>query len=176
MNGCLRSSPRSTGTRGACRRLKPMSCAACGSENPAGARFCMSCGAPLERRCPSCDTPAPAQARFCMSCGAALEGAGVQAAAGTVRTALPEERRQVTVLFADLSGYTAFAEGMDPEQVKAQVDRALFRLGHEVESYGGTVDKYIGDNVMALFGAPVAHEDDAERAVRAGLGMQDAME
>ena len=82
----------------------------------------------------------------------------------------------MTVLFADLSGYTAFAEGMDPEQVKSQVDRALFRLGHEVERYGGTVDKYIGDNVMALFGAPVAHEDDAERAVRAGLGMQDAME
>ena len=81
----------------------------------------------------------------------------------------------MTVLFADLSGYTAFAEGMDPEQVKSQVDRALLRLGHEVQRYGGTVDKYIGDNVMALFGAPVAHEDDAERAVRAGLGMQDAM-
>ena len=81
----------------------------------------------------------------------------------------------MTVLFADLSGYTAFAERMDPEAVKSLVDRALLRLGHEVERYGGTVDKYIGDNVMALFGAPVAHEDDAERAVRAGLGMQDAM-
>jgi predicted ATPase/class 3 adenylate cyclase len=87
----------------------------------------------------------------------------------------PEERRQVTVLFADLSGYTAFAERMDPETVKSLVDRALLRLGQEVERYGGTVDKYIGDNVMALFGAPVAHEDDAERAVRAGLGMQAAM-
>jgi class 3 adenylate cyclase len=82
----------------------------------------------------------------------------------------------VTVLFADLSGYTAFAERMDPEAVKSLVDRALLRLGREVERYGGTVDKYIGDNVMALFGAPVAHEDDAERAVRAGLGMQTAME
>ena len=82
----------------------------------------------------------------------------------------------MTVLFADLSGYTAFAERMDPEAVKSLVDRALMRLGREVERYGGTVDKYIGDNVMALFGAPVAHEDDAERAVRAGLGMQDAME
>jgi class 3 adenylate cyclase/tetratricopeptide (TPR) repeat protein len=88
----------------------------------------------------------------------------------------PEERRQVTVLFADLSGYTAFAERMDPETVKSLVDRALLRLGQEVERYGGTVDKYIGDNVMALFGAPVAHEDDAERAVRAGLGMQAAMD
>jgi predicted ATPase/class 3 adenylate cyclase len=82
----------------------------------------------------------------------------------------------VTVLFADLSGYTAFAERMDPEAVKALVDRALARLGQEVARYGGTVDKYIGDNVMAIFGAPVAHEDDAERAVRAGLGMQDAMD
>ena len=82
----------------------------------------------------------------------------------------------MTVLFADLSGYTAVAERMDPEAVKSLVDRALMRLGEEVERYGGTVDKYIGDNVMAIFGAPVAHEDDAERAVRAGLGMQAAME
>ena len=82
----------------------------------------------------------------------------------------------MTVLFADLSGYTAVAERMDPEAVKSLVDRALRRLGEEVERFGGTVDKYIGDNVMALFGAPVAHEDDAERAVRAALGMQEAME
>ena len=81
----------------------------------------------------------------------------------------------MTVLFADLSGYTAVAERMDPEAVKALVDRVLMRLGEEVERYGGTVDKYIGDNVMAIFGAPVAHEDDEERAVRAGLGMQAAM-
>ena len=82
----------------------------------------------------------------------------------------------MTVLFADLSGYTAVAERMDPEAVKAMVERCLRRLGDEVERFGGTVDKYIGDNVMALFGAPVAHEDDAERAVRAALGMQAAME
>ena len=82
----------------------------------------------------------------------------------------------MTVLFADLSGYTAVAERMDPETVKGLVDRALRRLGAEVERFGGTVDKYIGDNVMALFGAPVAHEDDEERAVRAALQMQAAME
>src|SRR5918995_1270259 len=174
MTGCLRSSPRPTATPGWCLRLNRVNCTACGTENPAGARFCMNCGEALERRCPSCDTPAPAEARFCMNCGAALDA--VPSAAPAAPAVLPEERRQVTVLFADLSGYTAFAEGMDPEQVKSQVDRALFRLGHEVERYGGTVDKYIGDNVMALFGAPVAHEDEAERAVRAGLGMQDAME
>ncbi len=81
----------------------------------------------------------------------------------------------MTVLFADLSGYTAVAERMDPEAVKSLVDRALRRLGEEVDRFGGRVDKYIGDNVMAVFGAPVTHEDDAERAVRAALGMQDAM-
>ena len=78
-------------------------------------------------------------------------------------------------MFADLSGYTAVAERMDPEAVKSLVDRSLRRLGEEVDRYGGRVDKYIGDNVMAVFGAPIAHEDDAERAVRAALGMQDAM-
>ena len=148
-----------------------MSCPACGTDNPPGAHFCMNCGANLERRCPSCNTKASPEARFCMNCGASLEQTAVRRPEQP-----PEERRQVTVLFADLSGYTAFAERMDPEAVKSLVDRALMRLGREVERYGGTVDKFIGDNVMALFGAPVAHEDDAERAVRAGLGMQDAME
>jgi class 3 adenylate cyclase/predicted ATPase len=135
----------------------------------------MGCGAKLERLCGNCGSPAPAEARFCMNCGASLEqAAGAPPARAPDRP--PEERRQVTVLFADLSGYTAVAERMDPEAVKALVDRALMRLGEEVARYGGTVDKYIGDNVMAIFGAPVSHEDDAERAVRAGLGMQDAMD
>jgi class 3 adenylate cyclase/tetratricopeptide (TPR) repeat protein len=148
-----------------------MSCAACGTENPAGARFCMACGARLERRCAACGTSAPSEAHFCMNCGQELA-----AGAGAAPERPPEERRQVTVLFADLSGYTAVAERMDPEAVKALVNRALMRLGREVERHGGTVDKYIGDNVMAIFGAPVAHEDDAERAVRAGLAMQKAMD
>ena len=86
-----------------------------------------------------------------------------------------EERRTVSVLFADLSGYTAMAEQLDPEDVKDLLDDILGRLTEQVTRYGGRVDKYIGDNVMALFGAPVAHEDDAERAVRAGLAMQDAI-
>ena len=154
-----------------------MNCGSCGTENPAGASFCMACGARLERRCPSCGVAAPPEARFCMSCGTQLDQVGAAAPpAPRAPEQPPEERRQVTVLFADLSGYTAVAERMDPEAVKALVDRALMRLGQEVERYGGTVDKYIGDNVMAIFGAPVAHEDDAERAVRAGLGMQAAMD
>ncbi|MEX0993348.1 MAG: adenylate/guanylate cyclase domain-containing protein [Solirubrobacterales bacterium] len=153
-----------------------LACISCGTENPAEARFCMSCGGALERRCPSCGEPAPAEARFCMSCGGSLEdGSQKRARQREADREHPEERRQVTVVFADLSGYTAVAERMDPESVKALVDRSLKRLGEEVERFGGTVDKYIGDNVMALFGAPIAHEDDAERAVRAGLGMQDAM-
>jgi class 3 adenylate cyclase/tetratricopeptide (TPR) repeat protein len=163
-------------------------CDNCGTENPPQARFCMSCGSGLERRCPSCNAVAPDQAKFCMSCGAALEeGAPVphgqnEAPAKVTSgpwpgaaTGLPEERRQVTILFADLSGYTAVAENMDPEAVKSLVDRSLKRLGQEVERFGGRVDKYIGDNVMAIFGAPIAHEDDPERAMRAALGMQDAM-
>ena len=176
-------------------------CRNCAADLPADARFCMSCGERLERSCPACGVPAPAEARFCMSCGTALEtGAGPAeapgAAAGAGTPARPaaaapgdtdgrvgeagaagagEERRTVTVLFADLSNYTAIAERLDPEAVKALVDRFLGRLGEEVERFGGRVDKYMGDAVMAIFGAPVAHEDDPERAVRAAVGMQAAM-
>jgi class 3 adenylate cyclase/tetratricopeptide (TPR) repeat protein/ribosomal protein L40E len=174
-------------------------CTSCGTENPPRARFCMSCGTALAPACPSCGAENPAGAKFCIECGTSLAppapapgtstpspGPGATAAstpaahvpAGPVpeeSEQLPEERRKATVVFADLSGYTAVAERMDPEAVKTLVDRALRRLGQEVVRYGGRVDKYIGDNVMAVFGAPVAHEDDPERAVRAGLAMQAAM-
>ena len=165
-----------------------MNCSSCGTENPRGARFCMSCGAALEPKCPNCGAENPPEAKFCIECGTGARLAppsrrriGARPRASRRRRAglepvLPEERRKATVLFADLSGYTAVAERMDPEAVKSLVDRALRRLGQEVERYGGRVDKYIGDNVMAVFGAPVAHEDDPERAVRAGLAMQAAMD
>ena len=133
----------------------------------------MSCGSPIALSCPSCGAEQPPGGKFCIECGAQLDAAHAAPAAQT--EAPPEERRLVTVLFADLSGYTAVAERMDPESVKSLVDRSLRRLGHEVDRHGGSVDKYIGDNVMAVFGAPVAHEDDPERAVRAGLAMQEAM-
>jgi class 3 adenylate cyclase/tetratricopeptide (TPR) repeat protein len=164
----------------------------------------MSCGAALSPRCPNCGAENPPAAKFCIECGTGLgaPASGAAAAGAPPRAApppappaaaraapfggrlpgaplagaLPEERRKATVLFADLSGYTAVAERMDPEAVKSFVDRALRRLGQEVVRYGGRVDKYIGDNVMAVFGAPVAHEDDPERAVRAGLAMQTAMQ
>src|SRR4051812_47463072 len=120
-------------------------CQRCGTENPASARFCMSCGTQLERRCPNCSAIAPPQGSFCMECGTALTEAPAPAAA-TARPAAspPEERRQVTVLFADLSGYTAAIERMDPERAKALVDSALQRLAREVERFGGSVDKFIG--------------------------------
>ncbi len=138
----------------------------------------MDCGAGLSPVCPSCGADNPGGAKFCIECGTALGGpAGKPPADAPQPTgALPEERRNATVLFADLSGYTAVAERMDPEAVKSMVEGALRRLGVEVARYGGAIDKYIGDNVMAVFGAPVAHEDDPERAVRAGLAMQAAME
>jgi class 3 adenylate cyclase/tetratricopeptide (TPR) repeat protein len=171
-------------------------CGSCAAENPAAAQFCAACGAKLARSCPECGAQAQPDARFCMACGAALtaDARDVEALPPTAsapdqprgretyrpadedtRAATLEERRTVTVLFADLSGYTAISERLDPEAVKALVDRCLGRLAEEVERVGGRVDKYMGDNVMAIFGAPVAHEDDPERAVRAALGMQVAM-
>ncbi|MDX6616798.1 MAG: hypothetical protein QOD60_1889 [Solirubrobacterales bacterium] len=136
----------------------------------------MSCGDPLAATCPNCGAESPPGAKFCVDCGTPLEASAPAAAPPKPSEAPPEERRQATVLFADLSGYTAAAEQMDPEAVKALVDRTLRRLGDEIERHGGSIDKYIGDNVMGVFGAPVAHEDDSERAVRAGLAMQAAME
>src|SRR5437763_2776280 len=150
----------------------PLLCPVCSTENPEAARFCMACGSPFARTCPSCGVEAQPGAKFCVECGASLSAPPPPAPARE----MPEERRQVTVLFADLSGYTAVAETLDPEALHGLIDACLRRLGQEVERHGGTVDKYIGDNVMAIFGAPVAHEDDAERAVRAALGMQAAMD
>src|SRR3954470_7878251 len=154
-------------------------CPKCAADNPERARFCMSCGAELSPSCPECGAENPVGAKFCIECGTGLSpaAAATQAAPPTVAPeSPPEERRHATVLFADLSGYTAAAERMDPEAVKALVGRTLRVLGEEIERFGGSIDKFIGDNVMGVFGAPVAHEDDPERAVRAGLAMQAAME
>jgi class 3 adenylate cyclase/tetratricopeptide (TPR) repeat protein len=151
-------------------------CPNCAADNPERARFCMSCGAELSPQCPKCGAENPVGAKFCIECGSGLSPAASAATPAPAATeAPPEERRQATVVFADLSGYTAAAERMDPEAVKALVDRTLRLLGEQIERFGGSIDKFIGDNVMGVFGAPVAHEDDPERAVRAGLAMQDAM-
>lgn len=110
-------------------------------------------------RCGACGADVTPGARFCHSCGQPLVLRG-------------DERRVVTVLFADLVGFTRLAERRDPEQVKNLVDRCFERLAADIADFGGRVDKVLGDGLVALFGAPVAHEDDAERAVRAGLRMQ----
>jgi len=109
--------------------------------------------------CGACGSPAAPDARFCASCGQPLVHRG-------------DERRVVTVLFADIVGFTTLAERQDPEQVKNLIDRCFERLAADIADFGGRVDKIVGDGLLALFGAPVAHEDDAERAVRAGLRLQ----
>ena len=114
--------------------------------------------------CPSCGQENPNGFRFCGACASPL----------AEETAAPrEERKIVTVLFADLVGFTAQAERLDPEEVRALLAPYYARVRAELESFGGTVEKFIGDAVMALFGAPTAHEDDPERAVRAALAIRD---
>ena len=115
--------------------------------------------------CTTCTHPVPDGARFCPSCGTSV----------SKTDAVLEERRVVTVLFADLVGYTAIAEHLDPERVKRLVESCFERLVADIDTFGGRVDKLLGDGIVALFGAPVAHEDDAERAVRAALRMQDTL-
>ena len=112
--------------------------------------------------CPSCRAEVPPGARFCADCGQDLRLRG-------------DERRVVTVLFADLVGFTTLSEARDPEAVKNLVDGCFERLVEDIDTFGGRVDKIIGDAIVALFGAPVAHEDDAERAVRAALRMQETL-
>src|SRR5512132_1939880 len=141
-------------------------CADCGHENASGQRFCGSCGLPLFRACASCGEENPPDFHFCGACGNPL------AVTPRAVAALEGERRWVSVLFADLAGFTSLSEGADPEEIRLMVDGATSEMGEIIDSYGGWVDKVIGDALMAVFGAPVAHEDDAERAVRAGLELQ----
>src|SRR5438105_4208121 len=145
-----------------------MICANCGAEIPPGRRFCDTCGQPLTSPCPTCGATNRPGARFCGECGAALD----QPAPATPPAA---ERRLVSVLFADLVGCTPYSEAQDAEEVREFLGR-YFDIGREiVERYGGTVEKFIGDAVMAVWGTPTAHEDDAERAVRAALELVDAV-
>jgi class 3 adenylate cyclase len=158
-------------------------------------RFCGQCGTPLAPRCPRCGAEAPAGFRFCGQCGASLAPAGAPAPSAPPpaqpaasytprhladkilgsRSALEGERRQVTVLFADVAGFTTLAEKLDPEEVHRIMDGCFERITAEVHRFEGTVNQYTGDGVMALFGAPIAHEDSPRRAVHAALGIQRAI-
>src|SRR5215831_12393743 len=113
-------------------------------------------------QCPACGQDNPDIARFCLACGAALEA----------ETPLREERRIVSVVFVDLVGFTARSEQLDPEDVRAILAPYHQTVRDEIESFGGVVEKFVGDAVMAVFGAPTAHGDDPERAVRAPLAVR----
>ena len=155
-------------------------CASCGVENPAGARFCGGCGASLTLACTVCGASNEPGMRFCNHCGASLSD-GLSAAAATTApavspsaTAVVEpvaERRLVSVLFADLVGFTRLSESRDAEEVRELLSRYFDSCRRLIELYGGTVEKFIGDAVMAVWGTPTATEDDAERAVRASLDL-----
>ena len=159
-----------------------MICERCGAENRAGSRFCRGCGTALAESCPACGSAAEPGDRFCGTCGSSLAsgGAAQGAVASTTRQASQgdpatspggTERRIVSVLFADLVGFTALSDDRDPEAVREFLD-GYFTLARErIGRYGGTIEKFIGDAVMAVWGTPIAHEDDAERAVRAAVDL-----
>ncbi len=174
-----------------------VTCPACGHQNPAGVKFCGECGTRLASGCPACGFQNPSAMKFCGECGtplgAAAGGGGAlrasaggglvgvgtapaaTAAAGATTPGAITERRLVSVLFADLVGFTTRSDGTDPEQVREFLARYFDLCREIVERYGGTVEKFIGDAVMAVWGTPVAQEDDAERAVRTGLELVDAI-
>ena len=151
-----------------------MTCATCGAENRDDAKFCRECGSALARTCPN-GHPVAADARFCDECGAALEAGLTIPAAAPPDRAPQAERRLVSVLFADLVGFTAASEHRDAEDTRELLTEYFETARAIVERYGGVVEKFIGDAVMAVWGAPIAQEDDAERAVRAGLDLVGAV-
>jgi len=166
-------------------------CTNCGSENRPGAKFCSECATPLAAGCPTCGTVNPPTAKFCSECATPLQadarpaGAAIAAASGPAPNgpsaqgdgtgAAVAERRLVSIVFADLVGFTTYSEGRDAEEVRELLTRYFELASDVVRRYGGTVEKFIGDAVMAVWGAPVAREDDAERAVRAALELVDAI-
>src|ERR671918_1484405 len=162
-----------------------MRCSRCRHDNAAGAKFCGECGARLEAGCATCGMVNPPGNKFCHECGAALDSAtGLRFASPeaytpshlarkilTARSSLPGERKKVTVLFADLKGSLELMADRDPEDARALLDDVIERLMEAVHRFEGTVNQVMGDGIMALFGAPVAHEDHAVRACYAALRM-----
>jgi class 3 adenylate cyclase/tetratricopeptide (TPR) repeat protein len=162
-----------------------LKCSACGARRSQGAAFCDECGAPLEARCPSCGETNRAAARFCRACGHRFSRGAAPAPIPTPahladkilrsRGALEGERKQVTVLFADMKGSMELLADRDPEEARRILDPVLERMVEAVHHFEGTVNQVMGDGIMALFGAPLAHEDHAIRACLAALRMQEAV-
>jgi class 3 adenylate cyclase/tetratricopeptide (TPR) repeat protein len=170
-----------------------MRCPRCDADTPDGAKFCMECGTPLRPRCPQCGADVLPRAKFCSECGIPLtaQSPTLPAAAPhtplrytpgylaekilTSKTTLEGERKQVTVLFADLKDSTELIRGLDPEAAQQLLDPAIHHMMDAVHRFEGTVNQVLGDGIMALFGAPIAHEDHALRACYAALAMQAAM-
>jgi class 3 adenylate cyclase len=153
-------------------------CTSCGSDNEPGRKFCGECGSSLALACANCGSPNPSTVKFCGECGSPLTP-GLTAASIPTSDEPPTqptaERRLVSVLFADLVGFTTLSETRDSEEVRDLLSRYFETSRQIIGRYGGTIEKFIGDAVMAVWGAPVATEDDAELAVRAGLDLAAAV-
>lgn len=166
-----------------------MKCPKCQFDNREGVKFCEECGANFEFECPACKASVPLGRKFCGECGHQLGEPLVRPSVDydkphsytprhlvdkilTNRSAVVGERKLVTVLFVDVANYTAMAENLDPEIVHQIMDGAFKIIMEEIHGLEGTINQFTGDGVMALFGAPVAHEDHAQRACNAALSIQ----
>ncbi len=167
-----------------------MQCPRCQHENPAGQKFCGECGARLASVCPSCGASNPPTQKFCGECGTGLGQTDGASKYGTPQSYTPKhlaekiltskaalegERKQVTVLFADLKGSMELLADRDPEEARKLLDPVLEHMMEAVHRYEGIVNQVMGDGIMALFGAPLAHEDHAVRACYAALRMQESV-
>jgi len=152
-----------------------MQCPGCEAENPPSARFCISCGKSLSRTCPACKSESPPAARFCANCGTSLLNPAASGEPPRTSSANDGERRHLTVLFCDLVDSTISAARMDPEDWRAAIAAYHRAAAEAVTRFGGHVAKFMGDGVMAFFGYPEAHENDAERGIRASLAILDAL-
>src|SRR5712664_1531090 len=150
-----------------------MQCPSCQHENPAGQKFCGECGGRLVADAAAPTHPTPSE-RFASP--AAYTPKHLAEKILTSKGALEGERKQVTVMFTDVTGFTALSERLDPEEVHAIMDRAFEVIMTAVHRYEGTINQFLGDGVMALFGAPIAHEDHAQRALSAALAIQDGLD
>ncbi len=165
-----------------------MVCGGCGFDNPAGVKFCGECGSSIEACCPACEASNPAGFKFCGECGTALRSDGTPKRAPReytprhladkilkTKSAIEGERKRVTVLFADVKSSMELASRTDPEEWHAILDRFFQILSDGVHRFEGTVNQYTGDGIMALFGAPIAHENHAQRACFASLHLRDEL-